>query len=716
MTAFHLHLAPGAPWLWLALATLAFAALGLWAYRFVAPPLPALARRALPLLRFAALALLLWLLAQPALELPGAGGSRLVVLLDRSRSMELPSRPGGETRAVAAGRAVEALKRALRGRSSVDVIPFASHLGGADGDAAAGATALGTALEELAGSDAARRASALAVVSDGAVNAGGDPAAAAQALGLPVHTIRVGAFAGADRAVTAIDVPPQSRVGRAEPVLVHLTSDEPAGTPMPVHLFSGTREIAHGTALSPGPGAEAQLELTASPLESGLAIWTARVDSLAHEPTIANNARSAALEVAAGRLGILIVSAGLNWDLTFLRRSLDSDSGLAVTTWTREGERWRATGPGGRPIPGAASKPAASDLRACAVVALDALAPGDVSPEFDRALASFVRDGGGLLVLGGPGGGLLRLRGGALGPDLALRMSSIGAPRSASPSPAATSAELTAWDDDPVRGREAWRAAAPLSDMMPIEAGGGDRVLIEAQGGGPPLMLARHVGRGQALLVNGTGVWRWSLSPTDDLAGERGKRLWRMLTRWLAEPVQGEPLRVRPERWLAASGEPVRLFASLQDSAFRPIAGAKVEGEASLAGGGTRTLVFEPREAGTYVATIEGLAPGRYRVAARARAPGHPAREASTEFAVDRWSLEDAHAEPDSAALAALSSASGGVSLAADQLPHLPGAVQSTLARGPLVTARLWESPWVMSLVIAALAAEWAWRRRRGLP
>jgi hypothetical protein len=32
------------------------------------------------------------------------------------------------------------------------------------------------------------------------------------------------------------------------------------------------------------------------------------------------------------------------------------------------------------------------------------------------------------------------------------------------------------------------------------------------------------------------------------------------------------------------------------------------------------------------------------------------------------------------------------------------------------VTARLWESPWVMSLVIAALAAEWAWRRRRGLP
>ena len=713
----RLHLAPGAPWVWLLLATFALAMLGLWAYRFAAPPLPPVSRRALSLLRFAALALLLWLLAQPALDLPGAGGAHLVVLLDRSRSMDLPTSAGGEPRRAVAARAVEALQRALRGRASVEVLPFSDHLAlAAARDSVGNATALGDALDQLAGSDALRRASAVAVVSDGAVNAGRDPAAAAQALGLPVHTIRVGTFAGEDRAVAAIEVPPESRVGRLEPVRVHLTSDEPAGTPMPVHLFSGARELAHGTALSPGPGAEALCELTAVPLESGLAIWTARVDSLAHEPTVANNARSAALEVAAGRLGVLIVSAGLNWDLTFLRRSLDSDSGLAVTTWIHEGDRWRASGPGGRPIPGAASKPSGADLKSCAVVALDAIAPGDVSPEFDRALADFVREGGGLLALGGPGAGLMRLRSGALGPELSLRTTGMVAPPSATPAPSENAAELTAWDDDPVRGREAWRAAAPLADLMPIEGGPGDRVLIASLGGGPPLLLARHVGRGQALLVNGTGVWRWSLSPTDDLAGERGRRLWRMLTRWLAEPVQGEPLRVRPERWLAASGEPVRLFATLQDSAFRPVAGARLEGEAALSGGGARALTFEPREAGTYVATLSGLAPGRYRVLVRARGAGRTGLEASSEFAVDRWSLEDARAETDSAALTAISRASGGVALAAGELSHLPGAVQASLTRGPLVTARLWESPWVMALVIAALATEWVWRRRRGLP
>ena len=440
------------------------------------------------------------------------------------------------------------------------------------------------------------------------------------------------------------------------------------------------------------------------------------MDSLAHEPTVANNSRSTALEVAAGRVGVLIVSGGLNWDLTFLRRALDGDSGLAVTTWTRERDRWRATGPGGKPKPGAAAKPSPADLRACAVVVLDALAPPDVSPEFDRALAGFVRNGGGLLVLGGPGAGLLRLRQGALGPDLAPRVSAISAPRSVSPAPTEEAAELTAWDDDPVRGREAWRAAAPLSDLMPVEAGPGDRVLIAALGGGPPLLMVRHVGRGQALLVNGTGVWRWSLSPTDDLAGERGRRLWRRLARWLAEPVQGEPLRVRPERWLAASGEPVLLFATLQDSAFRPLAGARLEGEAARVGGASRALAFEPRESGTYVATLSALPPGRYRVSVRARAAGRAEVRAVTEFAVDRWSLEDARAESDSAALFAVARASGGVALSVSDLAHLPGAVQASLTRGPLVTARLAESPWVLALVVAALAGEWAWRRRRGLP
>jgi hypothetical protein len=351
-------------------------------------------------------------------------------------------------------------------------------------------------------------------------------------------------------------------------------------------------------------------------------------------------------------------------------------------------------------------------------VVLDAVAPSEISDAFDRALSDFVRGGHAILVLGGPPPGLMRLRAGRLAQDLALAQGGPGAlPSAVAPSPAPEARDLLAWDDDPARGEQAWRAAAPLSDLAPIVAGAGDRVLIRSATPGPPLMLARRSGRGQALLVNGTGLWRWSLSGHDDLTAERGRRLWRGLIHWLAEPVQGEPLRVRPERWLATSGEPVRLFATLQDAEFRPVAGATVEGEIQGSRGRARPIEFAPRAAGSYVATLEDLPPGRYQVSARAARGGSGLGRATSEFAVDRWSLEEARTLPDSATLAAVAAATGGRVTSVGQAARWARSLETrALARGRTQSVRLWESPWMFGVIVGALGIEWAWRRKRGLP
>ena len=111
-----LHLAPNAPWLLLAAALVAAVALSVWAYRIAIPPLPARARRLLPALRAVALALLLLLLAQPVLERAIAGRPRLLVLVDRSLSMDLPVGARGERRAAVADRVVKAVDHAWGGR------------------------------------------------------------------------------------------------------------------------------------------------------------------------------------------------------------------------------------------------------------------------------------------------------------------------------------------------------------------------------------------------------------------------------------------------------------------------------------------------------------------------------------------------------------------------------------------------------------------------
>ena len=717
MTDLSLHLAPNAPWLLLLALSVAFLALGVWAYRIAVPPLPRWARRLLPALRVVALLLLAWLLGQPVLERAASGRKRVVVLLDRSASMDLPAGPGEGTRSAAAARAVKALEQAWRGRAGVTVLPFAARLepdsARAGTSGSAGATALGDALAGLAAAPAGQDAGAVIVVSDGAVNAGEDPVAAARALGLPVHAVVVGRAGMPDRVVTEVETQDVARVGRPTVVRARVTSTEARGAPMTVRLLEDGRELARTTVIAPGGGAEATAEFQVVPTRPGLALWTARVDSLPGELTRANDARQIAVEVSPGRLGVLLVSGGLNWDLAFMRRALLGDSSLAVTTFARERGGWRAlerhAGPGGAP--------AAASLRGQAVVVLDAVPAAEAGPDFDRAFAAFVRSGGGLLVLGGPPPGLARYRAGTLGSELTVTLDGTLVARGGTPQPALEARDLLDWDPDPERGERAWSAAAPLADLAPVRPGAGDRVLIGSADGGPPLLIGRHVGRGQALLVNGTGLWRWSLSGVDELTAERGRVLWRRLVHWLAEPAQAEPLRVRPERWLAAGGEPVRLFATLQDSVFRPVMGGEVTAEAQDAAGHSRPVRFEPRAAGSYEAVLEDLPPGRYRLSARAVRGGRELGRAGSEFAVDRWSLELARSLPDSAALAAVARATGGRITDAAQAERWARTLPTrALARGRVESHRLWESPWVFALVIGLLGVEWFWRRRRGLP
>ncbi len=707
MNDLHLHLAERSPWLLLLVLTLACVALGIWAYRFRRPPLPALAKRMLPLLRILALAGLLWLLAQPVLEraLPGRG-ARVTILVDRSRSMQLPQVAGGPSREAAAAALARTLTNELRGGARIEQALVAAAL---DTGGSADATAIGSALAALAARPESERPDGVVVVSDGAVNAGVDPLQAARALGVPVHVAPVGDALAPDRAVTEVESSPTARVGEPARVRVRVRSTEEPGTPLEVRVLEEGRERARGRTIAAGPGAEATVEVRVTPTRPGLAVWTAQVDGAPGDVAPQNDARGVAVQVQPGRLGVLVVSSGLQWDLTFLRRALLADSGLAVSARVRSGGSGGWTTLGG----GRSAAPSPQDLAGRAVVVLDGLAAAEVSPAFDQALARFVRDGGGLLLLGGEAPGVMRFGTGALAAELRVQSAS-GMGRTAGARLEPGGVEVAAWDDDAARGTEAWARVAPLSEVMPLTALAGDRVLASAVGGGEPLIFSRRAGRGPVLFVNGAGTWRWSLSGTDPLQSVRGPRLWQRIVRWLSEPVQAEPLRVSPERWLTPAGESVRLLATLQDAAFQPIAGAAIEADATDGAGRRLAVRFVPRAAGSYEAVLPAPSAGRWSVSARASRDGRELGRARSEFAVDRWSLELAQTQPDRAGLEALAAASGGRVLDAGRAGGR--LTVGELTRPRTQSTRLWESPWVFALLIGLLSVEWAWRRLRGLP
>ena len=126
---------------------------------------------------------------------------------------------------------------------------------------------------------------------------------------------------------------------------------------------------------------------------------------------------------------------------------------------------------------------------------------------------------------------------------------------------------------------------------------------------------------------------------------------------------------------------------------------------------------FTAGSAGRYGRELGDLPPGRYQVHASATLGGRELGRASSEFAVDRWSLEESPALPDSASLGALASATGGRLTRADDVTRWSRELEvRSLGRGRTESVRLWESPWMFAVVVGALSLEWAWRRRRGLP
>src|SRR5262245_55533438 len=658
------------------------------------------ARRIMSLLRLLALALLVWLLALPVLErnLP-ASSTRVVLLRDRSLSMDRPSgegrenRPGIATRSEVASQAIHDLAAAFHGKAQIELRDYAAALIADTADAANGraSTATGDALEALARLPVERRPDGVVIVSDGAVNAGEDPVAAAHALGVPVHALLVGERTGVDRGIAGVEASSEARVGEATPVRVRVVSDEERGTPIEVKLLEGGRELARATVLAPGPGAEVTADLRVVPARAGLALWTARVAPLEHDLSPDDDTHGVAVPVAPGKLGVLVLSAGLNWDLTFFRRALLGDTTVDLDTRVREASgNWRALERG---RVGALST---GDLSGRSVVVLDAVSGPELGPAVDAALAAFVHGGGGLLLLSGPEPGVTRFARGALGSELTFAAGgAVGGQGLPEPQPIA--AELLMWDDDPARGARAWHDAAPLADVLPLAPGGADRVLIAAREvPSVPLWLARTIGRGQTLLVNGTGLWRWSLTGTDELAGERGRRLWRKTVRWLSEPVQGEPLRVTAERRLVPGGEPVRLDALLQDAQFRAVSGADVRGDMTTPGGALRRFSFAPGGPGAYTAIFPSPGPGRWQVSVRAIKDGRELGRARSEFAVDRWTLEALRTHPDSAAMAAIATVSGGrFGKASAAAAWARGLDMRQLVRDRTASARLWESPWL---------------------
>jgi hypothetical protein len=333
-------------------------------------------------------------------------------------------------------------------------------------------------------------------------------------------------------------------------------------------------------------------------------------------------------------------------------------------------------------------------------------------------LVQYVRQGGGLLLVGG----IRTWLSGALPPDLAqiLPVELTGTGFVAQDVP--LSMGLEGREHPVVRlVQEREGAADPWAQLPPLPGylegarrKEGAAVLVEGNiQGRPPLLVAGGAGRGKVIAALSGAFWRLDLVSSG--VGGRPqtiRRFWQNAVKWLALKTPAGRVRAWTEKPIYRSGEGVGFAAQVFDELLRPQAGAAVE--VSLAEG--QALQLQDQGRGEYRGIWRGLAPGEYAWRAQAQIGQAAIGADEGHFVVEPHAVESADLKANPALLEEIARLSGGQYR---PLAQWRQAVEQLGARPRLVqrhrSLALWGPPWPLVLAVALLAAEWVIRKRSGM-
>jgi hypothetical protein len=705
--------------------------------------------------RLVVIALAMFAMLRPALvqTTTKKRSATLVVLVDRSRSMQIADAVGDKTRwEMLQATIAEALPtlRSLDEDFEIKVYSFDESVEPLDfstGDLDLSfkpegqQTAIGAALEDVLRREAGKRLLGVVLLSDGSQRAYAPrdtppqgPARRLGDLGYPLYTLAFGQARGLGQArdVALKDLSVNQTVYVKNELAVHGMAeiDGFAGQKIAVQLLferpDGNMQPEAGAELvARQPGEALSIDLATVPQTPGEYKLTLRAKDQPGELVTTNNEMSTFVTVLKGGVNVLYLEGALRVDQKFLRRSLDASPDVKV-----DYVRLDPRDPAQRPVDLAERFTRGK---------YDVYILGDVdsssfTPDELKRLADVVKQGAGLAMLGGfqsfgPGGyadtPLAEVLPIALDPrerqrpgdpirsDVQLR--GPVAMRPAKPlgerhylMALGSAADRSAvWDKlPPLEGANRLGAAKPAA-----------QVLAETPDGQPLLVVQDAGGRVIAFAVDST--WHWWM---EGFAAEH-KRFWRQVILWLArkdEATEGN-VWVKLAQRRFGPRQPVSFTAGAMSPESAPIEDAEYDVEVTLPDKSTRkvNLVREgDHVSGAFDATQTA---GDYTIMVTARHGGATLGTAKSRFLVYEQDLELDNAVADPSLLASLSAMTkdvGGQSLAPEELPDLLGQLRAK----PLdleVEAQVKHAPWdtwpFFLLFVAVISGEWYLRKKWGL-
>ena len=497
------------------------------------------------------------------------------------------------------------------------------------------------------------------------------------------------------------------------------------GMTLPVVLKEGSRIIAARDIRITESPAEVALTLSFTPEKVGQHNLDLSVPIQVGESIAANNRVDLSIKVVRDKIRILMVSGNPSLNYRFMRMALKNDPSIDLLSFVilrTPSDILNVPIQEQSLIPFPVDTLFSKELNHFDLLIFDNL-PCHlyISPNYYGRMREFIREGGGLAMIGGPhllDGG--RYLGTPLGETLPIKLTGkVAYRRDASLavrlSRAGGTHPVTQLSPDETENENLWRDMPALDGMNLLEPKVFKNVLLEGgEGGSQPLLIADSYGKGRTLILGTDFSWKWYMGMIS-----RGKSHWAYLrfiermVRWLTKDTSLEPLQITFPETSGEAGQELEFRIRVKEERSDPHSQSKVqlsvfnsEGvkiESHLKAGqpsGEYLGFFTPRREGIYRIKVE--LPNGFQ----------------EEFLTIGRPIEEREGAPDHKRLKEISAATGGnLFLRGEDLLKEIDAYGDRGKKSFVEEKRspLWSLPYALFVLLSLLGAEWYLRRRWGL-
>jgi uncharacterized membrane protein len=697
---------------------------------------------------------------EPAVELRQVARepNRIAVLIDNSRSMSLAESPQGPTRIERVRRMLAASRPTLETWErdhKIDYYTFgetvsATSLQGLADDQATGkATLIRKALEYVRSRYEGRDLAGIVLISDGSATGSfdedsGDGAVKdfLRSLDTHVHTVWAARDGLKDVAVTRVNADEFAfvrTVVRIEAVL--RTTGLPARK-VTVTLSTDGSPLRQKEVELPAGDAEVKVAFEVTPPRVGRYVYEISVPNAPGEAVTSNNRRSFVIRVIRDKIRVLQVAGAPSWDVRALRAYFKSNPNVDLISFfilRTQDDVSLVPNDEMSLIPFPTRELFEQQLPSFDVIVMQNFEylPYGIGDYLEN-IRSYVEGGGGLAMLGGAqsftGGGYFGTPVGAALPvelygpfdrgpilDTAKFAPSLTAAGQMHP---VTSLRYSAVDNV-----AAWKALPQLEGVNLIAGAKSDATVLathprlKTKKGKPlPVIVAGEYGKGRSIAFMTDTLWKWGFvaaaRPGDD--GRHYTKLWENTIRWLIQDPDLRNLHVDSDAVEYVPGAPVRVTVRLLGRDYQPLPDGVVSlvvkrGANPATAEEVQATKVTSGEDGTATYELGGLAPGVYRVDAKAAIAGRQV-DASDIFLVREGGTELDQPVGDRDMLTAIATATGGTPLGT--IDELPARLKLDPPRIVRVDRRtdveLWSRPGLLILIVGLLGLEWLLRQRSG--